>query len=253
MTSRDPYSVLGISKTASEDDIRAAYRRMALKTHPDKNPHVPGASAQFVEVSDAFTKLMHGGSDGEDSEDSYDSDEYEDCDDDDDEYYSDNEYFDRRDAFRLFARIFQEGFSFEGVSFDANGRASNYRNRVKANSAPKSGPKAARTGGKRRGAGRGEFDDECDCPKCRMNRDPESMREAFYENLYDKRQDRVYREESKNKDKKPAFQYAKKEEDINLDWLDEYEEKEKKGDKGSKKEGGKKKKVVLSKEGTFLL
>ena len=57
-----------------------------------------------------------------------------------------------------------------------------------------------------------------------MNRDPEAMREAFYENLYEKRQDRIIREENRkyNKEKKtPAFQYAKNEAEINLDWLDE--------------------------------
>jgi len=257
MSSRDPYAVLEINPNSNEEEIRAAYRRLALKTHPDKNPTDPNASNKFIEISDAFTKLLHGGGDDDgddgsnDTDDSYESDEYEDCDEDDEDYFSENEYFDRRDAFRLFARIFQAGFSFEGVSFDANGRASTYRSKAPPRPAG-TAPNIRKNKKNSRGGRRGEFDDECDCPKCRMNRDPEAMREAFYENLYEKRQDRIIREENRkhNKEKKtPAFQYAKKESDINLDWLDEYEEKEKEKEKGKKDGGGKKKKVVLSKEG----
>uniref|UniRef100_A0A0M3IB79 J domain-containing protein n=2 Tax=Ascaris TaxID=6251 RepID=A0A0M3IB79_ASCLU len=53
---KDYYKTLGISKNASEDEIRRAYRRMALKYHPDKNKE-PGAEAKFKEVAEAYDVL----------------------------------------------------------------------------------------------------------------------------------------------------------------------------------------------------
>lgn len=49
----DPYSVLGVSKTASEDDIRKAFRKLAKKHHPDLNPGDKKAEAKFKEISQA--------------------------------------------------------------------------------------------------------------------------------------------------------------------------------------------------------
>jgi DnaJ-class molecular chaperone len=49
----DPYSVLGVAKTASEDEIRQAFRKLAKKHHPDLNPGDKAAEAKFKEVSQA--------------------------------------------------------------------------------------------------------------------------------------------------------------------------------------------------------
>lgn len=50
---KDPYDVLGVSRTASGDDIRAAYRRLAKKLHPDLNPGDKTSEEKFKEVSGA--------------------------------------------------------------------------------------------------------------------------------------------------------------------------------------------------------
>ncbi len=49
----DPYSVLGVAKTASADDIRKAYRKLAKKHHPDLNPGDKKAEARFKEITQA--------------------------------------------------------------------------------------------------------------------------------------------------------------------------------------------------------
>jgi DnaJ-class molecular chaperone len=53
----DPYSVLGVKKDASQDEIQKAYRRLAKKLHPDLNPGNKQAEEQFKEVSAAYDLL----------------------------------------------------------------------------------------------------------------------------------------------------------------------------------------------------
>jgi DnaJ-class molecular chaperone len=51
---RDPYEILGVSKGASEKDIKSAYRRLAKKLHPDANKHDPTAASRFAELNAAY-------------------------------------------------------------------------------------------------------------------------------------------------------------------------------------------------------
>lgn len=55
---RDPYEVLGISHTASEEEIKSAYRKLAKKYHPDLNGGSPTAEAKMKEVNEAYAILI---------------------------------------------------------------------------------------------------------------------------------------------------------------------------------------------------
>ncbi len=54
---RDYYDVLGVSKDASADDLKKAYRKLAKQYHPDMNPGDKTAEAKFKEVNEAYEVL----------------------------------------------------------------------------------------------------------------------------------------------------------------------------------------------------
>ena len=54
---KDLYAVLGVSRRASDDDIRKAYRKLARKHHPDVNPGDKAAEERFKDISTAYDVL----------------------------------------------------------------------------------------------------------------------------------------------------------------------------------------------------
>ena len=57
MASKDYYEVLGVDKTASDDEIKRAFRKLAVKYHPDRNQGDKEAEAKFKEINEAYQIL----------------------------------------------------------------------------------------------------------------------------------------------------------------------------------------------------
>ena len=59
MAEEDFYDVLGVSKTATAQEIKKAYRKLALKYHPDHNPGDKAAEEKFKKISEAYEVLSN--------------------------------------------------------------------------------------------------------------------------------------------------------------------------------------------------
>src|SRR6267378_32803 len=60
MSKQDYYEVLGVSRTATDQEIKSAYRRLAIRHHPDKNPNDAAAEEKFKEAAEAYAVLSDG-------------------------------------------------------------------------------------------------------------------------------------------------------------------------------------------------
>jgi len=61
MAKRDYYDVLGVGREAGDGDLKKAYRRLAMKHHPDRNPDNSKAEQQFTEAKEAYEVLSDEG------------------------------------------------------------------------------------------------------------------------------------------------------------------------------------------------
>lgn len=94
----ESFDLLGVNELSSEMEVKAAYKRMALQTHPDKNPNNPAATEQFRRISEAYQRISRYMDDETDEDDEYD----------DEDDYDDEDYDDDYDAAMMF--IFEKMF-----------------------------------------------------------------------------------------------------------------------------------------------
>src|SRR6187551_2686395 len=57
MSKRDYYELLGVSRTCTEVELKSAFRKLAMETHPDRNPGDAAAEIRFKEINEAYSVL----------------------------------------------------------------------------------------------------------------------------------------------------------------------------------------------------
>ena len=57
MAKRDYYEILGVPRESSDADLKKAYRKLAMESHPDRNPDDPAAEERFKSISEAYAVL----------------------------------------------------------------------------------------------------------------------------------------------------------------------------------------------------
>ncbi|MBP1698570.1 MAG: integrase, partial [Deltaproteobacteria bacterium] len=57
MAAKDYYNILGVAKSAGDEEIKRAYRKLAMKYHPDRNPNKKEAEERFKEINEAYAVL----------------------------------------------------------------------------------------------------------------------------------------------------------------------------------------------------
>jgi molecular chaperone DnaJ len=114
MTKRDYYEILGVQKNASLDDIKKAYRKLAMKYHPDRNPGDKSAEEHFKEVAEAYAVLSD-----DQKRANYDRFGHEGL-----RGMGDPGFTDINDIFSHFSDIFQ-GFGFGDIFGERSSRRSN--------------------------------------------------------------------------------------------------------------------------------
>ena len=107
LSTRDPHGVLGISPGASEKEIKEAYKKLAMRHHPDRNPgDREGAERRFKEISEAYARLSGGGGSSQQQQQS--SGGF-------------RGGFSQEDADRLFSELFRQAGARPGGGFPGGG------------------------------------------------------------------------------------------------------------------------------------